>query len=444
MASIRKRGDTFTITAYMGYDESGKQRKKTTTFRAPDGVTPKKAEKLARQYAAIWEEKIQGYVALDENRTFAELAEWYYSTVAPQVLKPNVLKNYQGEIGRHILPRLGREKLKNITPAMLDSIFAELQKNGNLQEHFKLKDTSIFDNINVYEFSAKFGINTKTLYRIINGGAIWRKNAEKVAAGLELPIEKVFENITVSKGLSGSSINKIKLNLSAIFTAAVKKEIMRRNPCKLVTPPKNDTAPAEYLNEEQSKLFLQALHDYGDYQFEVFCNLMLATGLRPGECTALHWEDIDLKKGSIFVQNTLVYLGGKQVRQSPKTAQSVRRIIIPEYTVQLLSKYKRWQRWKPNANGSVFTNVSGGYAAAGTLNATLKKVIAGTGLPDIHLHSLRHTHASLLINSGVAVKVIADRLGHANTNTTLNVYSHIFAASEMKAVQAVEMALFVS
>lgn len=265
-----------------------------------------------------------------------------------------------------------------------------------------------------------------------------------MAAGLELPIEKVFENITVSKGLSGSSINKIKLNLSAIFTAAVKKEIMRRNPCKLVTPPKNDTAPAEYLNEEQSKLFLQALHDYGDYQFEVFCNLMLATGLRPGECTALHWEDIDLKKGSIFVQNKLVYLGGKQVRQSPKTAQSVRRIIIPEYTVQLLSKYKRWQRWKPNTNGSVFTNVSGGYAAAGTLNATLKKVIAGTGLPDIHLHSLRHTHASLLINSGVAVKVIADRLGHANTNTTLNVYSHIFAASEMKAVQAVEMALFVS
>lgn len=131
MASIRKRGETFTITAYMGYDEQGRQRKKTTTFRPPDGVTAGKAEKLARQYAAVWEEKIRGYVALDENRTLSELSEWYYSTVAPAVLKPQTLKNYRGEIERHVLPVLGREKLKNITPPMLDSLFAELQRSGN-------------------------------------------------------------------------------------------------------------------------------------------------------------------------------------------------------------------------------------------------------------------------------------------------------------------------
>ena len=96
MASIRKRGDTFTITAYMGYDEQGRQRKKTTTYRPPEGVTPGKAEKLAKQYAAVWEEKIRGYVALDENKTLAELAEWYYSTVAPSVLKGKTLENYKG------------------------------------------------------------------------------------------------------------------------------------------------------------------------------------------------------------------------------------------------------------------------------------------------------------------------------------------------------------
>jgi len=442
MASIRKRGDTFTITAYMGYDETGKQRKKTTTYRPPDGVTAGKAEKLAKQYAAVWEEKIRGYVDLDENRTFADLCEWYYSTVAPSVLKPNILKNYQSEITRHIMPRLGREKLKNITPAMLDSIFADLQKSGNLQEHFSLTDPHMFDEINVYEFSDEFGIDKKSLYRVINGGSIWRKNAEKISAAFGQPIEKVFNNITVSKGLSGSTVNKIKLNLSAIFTAAVRKEIMRRNPCSLATPPKNDTPPAAFLDEQQSKRLLQALHEYGDFQFEVFCNLMLATGMRPGECTALHWEDIDLKTGSLFIRYTLVYLGGKQIRQSPKTAQSVRHIVLPEYAVRLLSEYKSWQNGKPNINGSVFTNVTGGYASGVTLNETLKKVIAGTGLPDIHLHSLRHTHASLLINSDVTAKVIADRLGHANTNTTLNVYSHVFAASEVKAMQALEMTLF--
>lgn len=87
MASIRKRGETFTITAYMGYDEQGKQRKKTTTFRPPDGVTAGKAEKLAKAFAATWEEKIRGYVALDENRTFSELAEWYLGTNMNNKLK---------------------------------------------------------------------------------------------------------------------------------------------------------------------------------------------------------------------------------------------------------------------------------------------------------------------------------------------------------------------
>ena len=129
------------------FDSAGdcfrKQRKKTTTYCPPAGVTPGKAEKLAKQYAAVWEEKIKGYVALDENITFAELAEWYYSTVAPQVLKPNVLENNKKSVYNHIIPIIGREKLKNITPLMLDRMLIEFQKTGNRYRSFKLKDKSL-------------------------------------------------------------------------------------------------------------------------------------------------------------------------------------------------------------------------------------------------------------------------------------------------------------
>lgn len=93
-------------------------------------------------------------------------------------------------------------------------------------------------------------------------------------------------------------------------------------------------------------------------------------------------------------------------------------------------------------SGAVFTNLTGGYLCGTNLNTKLKPILKAAGLPDIHLHSLRHTHASLLINSDVTAKVIANRLGHANTKTTLDTYSHVFAASEVKAMQAVEMALF--
>lgn len=63
-------------------------------------------------------------------------------------------------------------------------------------------------------------------------------------------------------------------------------------------------------------------------------------------------------------------------------------------------------------------------------------------MPEIHLHSLRHTHASLLINSNITAKVISDRLGHSTTKTTLDTYSHVFAESEVKAMQAIDMVLF--
>lgn len=450
MASIRKRGDTFTITAYMGYDENGKQRKKTTTFRPPDGVTPGKAEKLAKAFAATWEDKIRGYVALDENRTLSELAEWYYSTVAPQTLKPNVLVNYRKGVYDHIIPVLGHEKLKNITPPMLDSLFAELQKTGNMEQSFKLKDKSLLAGFKRQELADKAGVSRSAVYTALQGKTMGRDHAEKIAAAIGMPLNKAFDDMTVKRGLSGASTNKLKLNLSAIFTAAVKKEIMRRNPCKLATPPKVDTAPAAYLNEEQCRELLDILSKQDDFQFEVIINLLIASGMRAGELSALYWEDINLETGMMFIRHTLVRVDGVYIRQEPKTDDSTRRIVLPEYIVDLLKKHKTEQAKQRLKSGGtwkdaelVFTNKSGGFYLGGNINQKLKRVIKGTDLPqDLHLHSLRHTHASLLINSDVAARVIADRLGHSTTKTTLDTYSHVFAESEARAMQAIDMKLF--
>lgn len=449
MASIRKRGNSFTITAYMGYDEQGRQRKKTTTFTPPDGVTPGKAEKLAKSYAATWEEKIKGYVALDENRTLSELAEWYYSTVAPSTLKRKTLEGNRKTVYDHVISRIGREKLKNITPPMLDSLFAELQRSGCMQESFRLKERSLLDGVHRENLAKKAGVSRAAVYDVLAGQTIRRGNAEKIAAGLGKPLNKVFDDVTQKRGLSGASTNSIKLNLSAIFTAAVKKEIMRRNPCKLVTPPKVDTKPAAFFNEEQCRKFIDALHKQPDFQFEVICNLFLATGIRAGELCALHWDDVNIETGLLYIRHTLVRLNGEYTRTEPKTSGSERRIVLPEYIIDLLKEHRRKQtlgRFKSGgiceAPEAVFTNKSGNYLISANLNSKLHRLCRDNELPDIHLHSLRHTHASLLINSNVTAKVIADRLGHATTKTTLDTYSHVFAESEVKAMQAIDMALF--
>lgn len=450
MASIRKRGDTFTITAYMGYDDTGKQQKKTTTFRPPDGVTNGKAEKLAREFAVKWEDKIRGFVALDENRTLSELAQWYYETIAPNTLKPNILKGYMQGIYNHVVPRIGRVKLKDITPQMLDSLFRELQTSGNLERSFRLRDNTLFNEYGKEKFLKDKGLERGTFYRVLRGETCRQQTAEKIAAALGMTLEKVFDDVTENKGMTGASVNKLKLNLSAIFTAACRKEIMRRNPCKLVTPPKVDTAPAAFLDEEQAKALLTACHEQSDFQLEVIINLFLATGIRAGELTALHWDDLDGKTGVLFVQHTLVRHNGQFVRQTTKTADSTRRIVLPAYILKLLAEHRERQKeyraslrelWK-NPDDIIFTNLQGDYLNGTNLNRKLKDIVKAAGLPDIHLHSLRHTHASLLINSDVTARVIADRLGHSTTKTTLDTYSHVFAASEVKAMQAVEMKLF--
>lgn len=444
MASIRKRGNSYTVTAYMGYDEQGRQLKRTTTFHPPNGVSAKKAEKLARQYATVWEADIRGRVDLNENRSFADLAEWYYTTVAPSVLKPNTLQRYRDEVEQHIMPRLGREKLKNITPAMLDKLFMDLQNEGNLERKFLLRQEIGLGGMSRESFAQLADISRSTVSAALQGDTLRKSSAEKFAAALHLPPEKVFEEVTVRRGLSGATAKKIFANVSAIFSAAVKKEIMLRNPCALATAPRIDTAPAVYLDDGQCRRFLQLLHDFGDPAFAVFCNLMLATGLRPGECAALHWEDLDLPHCELYIRYTLVRIGGHLVRQTPKTLRSRRRILLPDHIVAMLAEHRRREAGKPNLHGAVFCNRRGDYCDPINLNARLKQVLRGSDLPEIHLHSLRHTHASLLINSNVASRVIADRLGHSSTATTLNIYGHVFAESERKAMRVIETSLFLN
>jgi len=315
--------------------------------------------------------------------------------------------------------------------------------------YYRLKDTAVFGDIVKYKFAEKCGISRGRLFILQGGGVVNRNTAEKVAKGLEMPFNKVFDDVTPTKELSASTVRIIKLALSAIFTVAVKKQIIKQNPCQFVTLPKVEIPPAAFLDETQSRTLLQALHEQDNFQFEVAINLFLAAGLRAGELCALYWEDVNLETGVIYIRHTLAKVGGVFTLQPTKTTKSNRRIKLPPYIIGLLIEQKRRQA-ETIANlpgvfnhcGAVFANQTGNYISSATISGQLKRICKAAGLPDIHLHTLRHTHASLLINSDIAAKVVADRLGHADTKTTLNIYTHIFEETETKTMQAVEMKLF--
>lgn len=126
MASITKRGDSFRIRISLGYDSEKRQIFKTTTFIPPTGVTPKKAQKLAEEYAYEFERHCRGYATLNENMRFSELAEWYFENYAPIELKECTMYNYKGIYKNHIAPVFGNTKVKDINTPRLTQFVQSL------------------------------------------------------------------------------------------------------------------------------------------------------------------------------------------------------------------------------------------------------------------------------------------------------------------------------
>lgn len=133
-----------------------------------------------------------------------------------------------------------------------------------------------------------------------------------------------------------------------------------------------------------------------------FVTVQLLTGLRAGELLAITPKDIDIKNKTLSVNKTKHTSG---IFTSPKTLSSVRIIEIDDRTLDILMRYI-------SASETLFnTNIS-------TLNYNLKKVKLST-------HMFRHTHVALLVEAGVPIKVISERLGHSKIDTTLDIYTHV-------------------
>ncbi len=127
MASISKRGNNYRIKVSLGCDIDGKQIIKTTTYVPPPDVKGKKVEKLAQEYAYEFEKHCRGYVQLNENMRFSELAEWYFENYAPVELKEGTMYNYKSAYKNHIAPVFGNVKVKDINTPRLTQFVQSLK-----------------------------------------------------------------------------------------------------------------------------------------------------------------------------------------------------------------------------------------------------------------------------------------------------------------------------
>lgn len=146
--------------------------------------------------------------------------------------------------------------------------------------------------------------------------------------------------------------------------------------------------------------------------------ILFWTGMRLGEMLALTIGDIDFDNGVIEISKSLARLDGKDKVTPPKTEASKRIITMSQELKQDLQEYIS-TIYRPTPKKRIFANITKSY-----LEHEMKRGIEASGVKKIHLHCLRHSHASMLVQMGFSPLEIANRLGHGRVTTTIETYCH--------------------
>lgn len=239
------------------------------------------------------------------------------------------------------------------------------------------------------------------------------------------------ELIQNDKNYSQTYLRTVHTLLVAIFNFAMKYYDLKENPCSICGSIGSMKTEKEMTiwTLDQFKTFIEAEKD--DIMYYTAFNVLFYTGLRIGELLALTWGDIDFDNQTISINKSLQVLNGVTYITSPKTRKSIRTITIFPNLVRILQDYKN-ACYEPLNDSRLFP------IAKSKVLRELRKKAKAQELPQIRLHDLRHSHASLLIELGFSPLAIADRLGHESVQTTLNVYSHLYPNKQDESAQKLQ------
>ncbi|MED1562046.1 site-specific integrase [Alkalihalobacillus alcalophilus] len=230
-------------------------------------------------------------------------------------------------------------------------------------------------------------------------------------------------------------------------------ELIKKNPTDYAKPPRkiqtveeieNKKQEIKFLEKEELVHFLITAKKKGLSQDGIVFSILAYSGMRIGELLALKWKDIDFEESTINITKTL-YNPKNRTKEyqllSPKTKGSIRKIKMDANVMNDLKQHKKEQnklkmmiRDEYVDQDFVIAKSSGYPENVKVIENRMKRILKLAEI-DRHLtpHSLRHTHTSLLIEAGVGIKEIQQRLGHTDIETTMNIYAHMTADMEEKA-----------
>lgn len=236
-----------------------------------------------------------------------------------------------------------------------------------------------------------------------------------------------------------STIRSFHVIMRTAINAAIEEEILLRNKLAgAALPTKREGISDEnFLSPAELNVFLNTVEENENITHSTLFHLLAYTGMRKGEALGLQWNNIDFDNRTIEI---IKHRGTHGVGPT-KTKNSERTIKVDELVIEQLSAYQKalkpvlfkyGEKLAPST--FIFLSLGSGKPLAPTgVNANFNRMISLAKLPKTTVHGLRHTHATILLNNGIPVKAIAERLG--NTPEMIHtVYGHILKELEDKTV----------
>jgi integrase len=339
--------------------------------RRVEFATKKQAERFLSETSA---KASRGeYIAPAAVPTFASAAEVWFKSKADR--RPSHVSDLRSRLDRHILPRIGGERLDRINVAAIEKLRADLR-------------------------TEKYASRTvNTIIRIV--GAAFKSAIRRGECALN-PVERIERAFTAAHELETGAEpagSGDEVNASAVLSPTEIRKLM-------------DAAPAGYYRTLFTTAFI--------------------TGMRSRELLALRWSDIEFGdggRGKVYVRRSLSWSRvdrEEEVRARfypPKTKAGLRTITIAS---ELVAALKLWKLQCPPGE-LVFPHADGAPNCRDRiLTVGLYPALRRAGLRRVNFHSLRHSCASAMIMGGAPIVEVQHRLGHASPAITLKVYSHFF------------------
>lgn len=376
---LAKKGNRYYAVIYEGVDPA--TGKDTHRWHAA-GDTKKAAEKVLADLVKRFHDG--DYRAPDKVTLGSYMLERWLPSKRTRV-KPSTAIAYEGNIRLHIDPYIGRIPLQKLQPEDLDDLYVKLLTEG-------------------------------------------KRNG---AGG----------------GLSAKSVRNVHATIQSALSDAVRKGTAVRNVADLADPPSISRSgrTMSCWTSEELKLFLDAMRDN-----DLFMLYLLAatTGMRRGEVAGLVWRNVDLDGARLTVNQQIVSVGYELIEDDLKTTTSRRTVDLDEHTVKELRKHRRLQleeqvaTKKRRKTDYVFTKDDGSPVHPDFISQTFDRSVAKLAIPRVRLHDLRHTHATILLQQNVPVKVVSERLGHSSPAFTMTVYQHVMPGMQAEAAATFGAAIF--